>query len=103
MKAAFDPNARKRPVNLTRNEDLVDSAVTDVNDSVEADAPCGNIVPAGVRCLPSVHATVAHTLWIAHAPSHGRVGKHSEDCHNTAKRAAALAEKFEAARWLHKA
>jgi hypothetical protein len=43
MRAAFDPNARKRPVNLTRNEDLVDSAVTDVTDSVEADAPCGNL------------------------------------------------------------
>ena len=102
MKAAFDPNARKRPVNLTLNEDLVDSA--DVTDSVEADAPCGNLqLPAGVHAYPSVHATVAHTLWIAHAPSHGRVGKHSEDYHNTAKRAAALAEKFEAARWLHKA
>ncbi len=26
MKAAYDPNARKRPVNLTLNEDLVNQA-----------------------------------------------------------------------------
>jgi len=69
MKAAFDPNARKRPVNLTLNEDLVDSA--DVTDSVEADAPCGNLqLPAGVHCLPvrACHGS-AHALDRARAIS----------------------------------